>query len=658
MIHAEPLVGSADMAAAVAAASASAITSVGAAADSEQAKTDAVAARDAARDYAGGVVSLLRLYWLPGHEPDIVSLDPVTYGEVWSAQTQVARVDAIAAAGSFTFRQYWLPGVTASTAPMITDSTGALLFEPPNGGSLENASNLIIDQNFTNKVGVPREIETRPILVVAMGQSLDAEEGAYTPALIDTVPINAAKVMMSEKGIKPYGQSWSALIPAVDQYTNSSHYSVGSDPTDAIQSMTVSLLNQLYTLINTNNGLEPFIIGLNAAITGQPIEDLAPGGVALDRFIADLERMRDAVAALGTTFSDVVVTFGHGNASVARVMAPKYTTWLIWIQKYVTEACQRILGIKGEVKFFIEACTSARSTVGDVYDIVQVALDLPRTMRDKFGWLPSSVDILHKDGTHEYPAGYSFRNRRRGEVIYYEKWGGGFTPFAVVDAVARGATTIEATILVDWPPIVRDLSTNSQAVTISIASPGVVSGWTSDTLIEGTTAYLETTGVLPTGLATQRPFYVKNQGATFNLALTSGGAAIVTSGSQSGTHTLIVAGDGIQVDDDSGAPPYVKSVTIADDGTSSGPPPGANDPPGYAKLTIETSGALATYGNWRLLVSHLKGPDATHDGPPAGASTTIRDSATGMSPNDLTGAANPTHLYNRLARSVTPIRRN
>lgn len=73
--------------------------------------------------------------------------------------------------------------------------------------------------------------------------------------------------------------------------------------------------------------------------------------------------------------------------------------------------------------------------------------------------------------------------------------------------------------------------------TISIASPAVVN--TSVSLPNGEPIVFTSTGALPTGLLIGTTYYVVNSsGATFNLALTAGGAAINTSGTQSGVHSI------------------------------------------------------------------------------------------------------------------------
>lgn len=78
-------------------------------------------------------------------------------------------------------------------------------------------------------------------------------------------------------------------------------------------------------------------------------------------------------------------------------------------------------------------------------------------------------------------------------------------------------------------------------VTMTIASPAVVS-WTAHGLSDGDPVKFTTTGALPTGLTAGTTYYVKSPGTnSFNVAATPGGAAINTTGTQSGTHTATVA---------------------------------------------------------------------------------------------------------------------
>lgn len=77
--------------------------------------------------------------------------------------------------------------------------------------------------------------------------------------------------------------------------------------------------------------------------------------------------------------------------------------------------------------------------------------------------------------------------------------------------------------------------------TITIASPAVVTS--SVSLLDNTPVILTNTGypsALPTGLTVGTTYYVKGTGGTtFNLSATPGGAAITTTGTQSGTHYIL-----------------------------------------------------------------------------------------------------------------------
>lgn len=79
-----------------------------------------------------------------------------------------------------------------------------------------------------------------------------------------------------------------------------------------------------------------------------------------------------------------------------------------------------------------------------------------------------------------------------------------------------------------------------RTATMTIASPAVVS-LTSHGLSAGDQIYFTTDGALPTGVVASTIYFVISTGLTtdaFRFSATSGGSAIDTSGSQSGTHTL------------------------------------------------------------------------------------------------------------------------
>jgi hypothetical protein len=84
-----------------------------------------------------------------------------------------------------------------------------------------------------------------------------------------------------------------------------------------------------------------------------------------------------------------------------------------------------------------------------------------------------------------------------------------------------------------------DATIGYQAATVSmtIANPCVVS--TTINIPDKTAIVFETTGALPTGLLVGTTYYTRYvSSTTFNLSLTPTGALIITTGSQSGTHTI------------------------------------------------------------------------------------------------------------------------
>jgi hypothetical protein len=85
-----------------------------------------------------------------------------------------------------------------------------------------------------------------------------------------------------------------------------------------------------------------------------------------------------------------------------------------------------------------------------------------------------------------------------------------------------------------WVPISKVTALTS----ISNGTPAVFT-LNSHGLANGDRLTLTTSGALPTGLSTGTTYYVINQAAnTFNVSLTSGGAAVNTTGAGSGTHSM------------------------------------------------------------------------------------------------------------------------
>lgn len=97
----------------------------------------------------------------------------------------------------------------------------------------------------------------------------------------------------------------------------------------------------------------------------------------------------------------------------------------------------------------------------------------------------------------------------------------------------------------DEPDLFYTLNASQGAVTVSIATPGVVTK-TAHGLTNGMQVWFETTGALPTGLTANTTYYVVNGATdTLQLSATLNGSAIATSGSQSGVHTLWASAAGV-----------------------------------------------------------------------------------------------------------------
>ena len=80
-----------------------------------------------------------------------------------------------------------------------------------------------------------------------------------------------------------------------------------------------------------------------------------------------------------------------------------------------------------------------------------------------------------------------------------------------------------------------------RTATMTIASPAVVT-LANHGLVLNDQFYFTTTGALPTGVSANTTYYVISTGLaadTFQFSATQGGSAVNTSGTQSGTHTLL-----------------------------------------------------------------------------------------------------------------------
>lgn len=113
------------------------------------------------------------------------------------------------------------------------------------------------------------------------------------------------------------------------------------------------------------------------------------------------------------------------------------------------------------------------------------------------------------------------------------------TPVSVAISIASpGVITWNSHGLAADAAVSFRIPRNNAVITVTIASPGVVT-WTAHGMAAGDPFIFATTGALPTGITAGTTYFVIATGLTantFRFAATVGGAAINTSGTQSGVH--------------------------------------------------------------------------------------------------------------------------
>ena len=102
-------------------------------------------------------------------------------------------------------------------------------------------------------------------------------------------------------------------------------------------------------------------------------------------------------------------------------------------------------------------------------------------------------------------------------------------------------------------------------ITITIATPGVITMPTGFSILNGTPISFTSSGALPTGLVVGTIYYVVNSSSnTFQVAATFGGAAIDTSGSQSGIQRISPRGINLTTLGDAETPIYQNYMIVSD----------------------------------------------------------------------------------------------
>lgn len=580
----------------------------------------------------------------------------VDAGEVMdaNAETLAARDEAVEAAANVDNIDLDLddePG-TGDTVGQALDAVGGEIVAPM--VVREFYGNLSHMRDAVTKSAAPRARVGH--IWSQKGQSLVIRGGTYTPDLINTSALYPDNVLMPSTGMWTNGRSWEDPTGAVDEYYGGFNTSLGSDPTGATASIAASFWNGLYERILAATDIEPIIAGYVEGAGGTSIQDLGPGTDSWEAGLRNLQRYRDwgLAQASPIRFEHPGVIWIHGNEDLLTMSGEQYMAWLIYLQAAETEASRRILGQARETVYYIEQNTGAPTSFATMYQVVDAQRELCRRLPDKFRWLPASYDLLHPDSIHMDSYNYHIRDQRQAMCVFYDYYAGGRPPFQVVDAWWTGATTLRMEVYVPTQPLVLDTTgivitttgldwshgangyglefddgsgaspyvtsiavvndgQSYSPVTITSASPGVLTTPTPHGQAEGAPVFLTTTGALYTGLSTTAAYFVKPTGAsTMNLSPTPGGAAITTSGSQSGVHTLNIATHRSYID-----------VTL--------------------------SGTPSSLYRRRMLIGARAAPAAAQ-GPVGGGRTCFRDSSPGVSTIDREGDTADYPLYLWMAR--------
>lgn len=195
---------------------------------------------------------------------------------------------------------------------------------------------------------------------------------------------------------------------------------------------------------------------------------------------------------------------------------------------YTQDRVIRILSRNSQIEYSIGTQPQLRSFPALVIGSLEpVSLVEPAATFVTLTYADDAGDVkLVSAGVHDLTNAVS-----QGQNVYIT-WTGGTATTGFYEVVDADTATDELTI---------DLPYIDSTVTISIAAPGVVT-WTAHGLSVNDTIRFTTTGALPTGLAINTTYYVKTvlSANTFTVSTSAGGAAVTTSGTQSGTQTALI----------------------------------------------------------------------------------------------------------------------
>jgi hypothetical protein len=231
------------------------------------------------------------------------------------------------------------------------------------------------------------------------------------------------------------------------------------------------------------------------------------------------ENTRYASEALGSVNAGTEVVGGWYESEKVRFRAGTPEKVGGWVQisanyfkgvcrslwNWVTLGSQNLIGVGTNLKFYI-------ANGGAYYDITPIRATT--TLTNPFGTILNSSTVLVTDAAGGYADG-AYVTFNGSSAI------GGLTLLGEYKISLQSATTYNIT---------------AESTVDLVLSTGV---FTAQFKLANTVqVVLSTTGALPTGFVAGTTYYVVNtSGFTFQLAATSGGTAIVPTGTQSGVHT-------------------------------------------------------------------------------------------------------------------------
>jgi hypothetical protein len=291
---------------------------------------------------------------------------------------------------------------------------------------------------------------------------------------------------------------------------------------------------------------------LFATSEGRILAAAAPGGEDLTAYVATATAAATAASASQTA-----------AASSATAAAASATTAAATAGSIVGTATDSVAIATGSKSFTTQTAKNfavgAWATIASAADVTNFMFGQVTAYNSGTGALTVNVTSVGGSGTHsDWTISVSGVQGVKGDKGDTGPAGSGGTD---ATGVVKFFTGRIAEIPSGWLPLngatgksratYSDLVAvwiKSSTFTVTIASPAVVSK-TAHGLDDGDPWVASTTGALPTGITAGTTYYVVAIGAnSFSLAATPGGAAINTTGSQSGTHTYVSAlcgvGDG------------------------------------------------------------------------------------------------------------------